>query len=68
MTRFKIQQRIETAIQSGDENELRWALSYCESRLAHATMNHHKKHWRRLFDQTQAALERTLAPEKDRPF
>ena len=63
MTRFKIQKRIEAAIQSADKNELRWALDYCESRLAHATMNHHKKHWRELIEQTQAALERTEAPE-----
>ena len=59
MTRFKIQKRLEAAIQSADQDELRWALSYCESRLKRSTMKHHEKRWRKLVERTQAALDRT---------
>ena len=58
MTRFKILKRLEAAIQSADQNELRWALSYCESRLKNATMKQHERHWRKLVERTQAALDR----------
>jgi hypothetical protein len=57
MSRFPELRRIEAAIDKRDEHELRWALAYCESRLAISTMRQHQKHWQGLIARVQAALD-----------
>ena len=57
MSRFPELRRIEAAIASKDDRELRWALAYCESRLAISTMRQHQKHWQVLIARVQAALD-----------
>lgn len=57
MTRFPELRRIENAIEKKDARELRWALSYCETRLAFSTMRQHQKHWQTLIARVHAALD-----------
>lgn len=56
MTRFKELERIESAIEHKNENELQRALGYCKMRLQIATVNHHEAHWRRIEKKVKAAL------------
>jgi hypothetical protein len=57
MSRFPELRRIESAIDSGNERELRWALAYCESRLSVSSMRQHQKHWHAMIAKVQAALD-----------
>ena len=57
MTRFKELRRIEAAIDNSDERELRWALSYAETRLRDAVMKEHEKHWRKIVKRVQQAID-----------
>ena len=57
MSRFPELRRVEHAIETQDEGELRWALAYCESRLSISTMRQHQKHWQSLVARVQAALD-----------
>jgi hypothetical protein len=57
MTRFAELRRIEKAIELKNERDLCWAIDYCETRLEHATLREHEKHWRGLLDKARAALD-----------
>jgi hypothetical protein len=52
MTRFKEGARIETAINSGDPEELNWAKDYCEMRVEYAPKNQ-RKYWRKLLSKIE---------------
>jgi hypothetical protein len=58
MTRFKELKRIEMAIHHGNEEELNWALQYCRMRLSIIRMKVSEKHWRKLINKVEAALEK----------
>ena len=46
------------AIQHGNKQELNWALQYCRMRLSIITMKVSEKHWRKLINKVEAALEK----------
>lgn len=57
MTRFKELKRIEAAISHKNLEELKWAESYCKSRLASASMKEHQKHWNKLLKKIENAFD-----------
>jgi hypothetical protein len=54
MTRFKELRRINAAIEHNNKEEISWALTYCKTRLRHATLKQHIKHWQQLIDKLNA--------------
>jgi hypothetical protein len=56
MTRFKELKRIEAAISHKDVEQLNWAEAYCRERLASANMKEHQKHWRKLLNKVEGAM------------
>ena len=50
MTRFKELRRIEAAIEHDNKEEINWSLAYCKTRLQHAKLKQHIKHWQQLID------------------
>jgi hypothetical protein len=60
MTRFKELRRIESAIESRNEDELRWALAYSQMRIKVAaqvaTMKRQGKYWRDMERKVRAVL------------
>lgn len=57
MTRYKYLRRLERAIDNSHRDDLEWAASWCQQRLAAATMKHHQNHWRKLARRVDDALE-----------
>jgi hypothetical protein len=58
MTRFKELARIERAMRDGHAADLRWAQSYCRSRIEIATDKRSAKYWSELSAKVQEALDR----------
>jgi hypothetical protein len=56
MTRFKEQRRIDKAIEYKNIEELKWALSYCRSRLGIAPLKDHVKRWEKQIKLIEAAI------------
>ena len=56
MSRFKVGERIERALQSGVVAELDWAERYCASRLEDSTLKQHENHWRALLTRVRDKL------------
>jgi hypothetical protein len=56
MTRFKELARIDRAMRDGNATDLRWAQSYCRSRIAIAPTESQRKYWSELFAKVEAAL------------
>ena len=56
MTRFKEQRRIDKAIEHKNIEELKWAISYCRSRLGIAPLKSHVKRWEKQIKLIEAAI------------
>ena len=61
MTRFKELARIERAIESPHEAELRWAEEYCLMRIRIAPNSASERPWKNRLKQVRAAREK-IAP------
>ena len=57
MSRFKEGKRITAAIEHKNSSELQWALEYCKSRLAFASLKSHIKHWNKQIKNITTTLE-----------
>jgi hypothetical protein len=62
MTRFKEKARIDHALESGAQAELRWAAGYCQMRLSILATHRHDKHWRELLAKVKARLDTVTGP------
>jgi hypothetical protein len=51
--------RIESAIENGDEDELRWAMNYCKMRLSVATLPEEVQFWKRTEKEVVKRLNRS---------
>lgn len=58
MTRFKELDRINKAVESRDEAELRWANDYCRSRLGIARTSAQERYWKALLRQISGLRHR----------
>ena len=59
MTRFKELERIDTALESGAQGDLEWAINYCESRIAISPSLRHERAWRQRLAKVRARLGAT---------
>lgn len=57
MSRFPEVRRIERAIKSKEERQLRWAIAYCESRLSIDTDPDQQQDWQSLLGRVRTALQ-----------
>jgi hypothetical protein len=61
MTRFKELRRIQAAIEHKNQEELQWALAYCQMRSKVATQVHpmrkQERYWRQMESRVRAAIE-----------
>lgn len=56
MSSFPELQRIERAIKSKEERQLRWAMEYCESRLKQDADGKQQADWQALLERVKAAM------------
>jgi hypothetical protein len=62
MSRFKVGERIDRAIETGSNTELQWAAEYCETRLEMSRLSQHVKHWRALLKRIRNKIESGSVP------
>ncbi|MGI9494408.1 MAG: hypothetical protein ACR2NK_00010 [Mariniblastus sp.] len=65
MTRFKQLKELGRAVKSGTQQDLQQAIDYCEMRLRLATMKHHTKHWRKLLEEAERAMDERFGTDRN---